>query len=362
MQTTVLRAPEETPNERASRMGVSHAAIDLLAHSEVIDLHLESSVPNRLWGYSYLERHDDHPLAGHFFGHIDFPRALDGGLTGAMWSIATNPARSAAGRLETTRANIRELVSTIEQTSGALRVVKNRAEYDAARKDGVHAAMVCVQGGNAYEALGDDEPLSEDGELVRVTVVHLSNSCFGATSSPLSLWKSNAGLTSAGRRFVERLNQERIFVDLAHVSRQGFWDAVDVHDKSQPLIVTHTGVDGVHAMWRNIDDKQIRAVAGTGGTIGIIFQTSFLKRRNGPTDSRMVLEHMEHIIKVAGEDFISIGSDYDGMIVPPPDLRDGATAYARLVQMMLDAGWSETRVQKALGDNYLRAFAHLRPS
>ena len=73
------------------------------------------------------------------------------------------------------------------------------------------------------------------------------------------------GLTDRGREYVRRLNDARVFVDLAHVSREGFFDAVAVHDRSQPLIVTHTGVAGVHPHWRNLDDEQLRAIADTGG-------------------------------------------------------------------------------------------------
>ncbi len=76
---------------------------------------------------------------------------------------------------------------------------------------------------------------------------------------------------------MRRLNEKRIFVDLAHISKRGFWDAVEVHDKSQPLMVTHTGVSGVYEHWRNLDDDQLRAIADSGGTIGVMYQSSFLE-------------------------------------------------------------------------------------
>jgi membrane dipeptidase len=74
----------------------------------------------------------------------------------------------------------------------------------------------------------------------------------------------------------------------------------------------------------------------------------------------MVVEHMEHVIKVAGDDFVSIGSDLDGAITPPPDLR-GADTYVWLVERMLRRGWGADRIRKVLGLNYLRAFGLLRP-
>ena len=134
---------------------------------------------------------------------------------------------------------------------------------------------------------------------------------------------------------------------------------MEEHDPSQPLIVTHTGVDGVCPHWRNLDDSQIRAVADSGGTIGIIFEPHFLRTRGAPNDGSVVIDHMQHIIDVVGEDFVSIGSDYDGAITPPREL-GSASGYPRLVQHMLNRGWSVERIAKALGGNFLRVFGQLR--
>jgi membrane dipeptidase len=354
---------EKTPDEAlAARAGVPLEAVQLLRSSEVVDLHIESYIPPRLWGYYLHERHDRHFLRGHYFGHLDFPRALDGGLTGGMWSIATNVLRSAKGRLEAVKKNFAALRAAIEATNGKMEVVRTHAEYVAARARGAHAALLTVQGGNAFEAAPDGTDAIPDRLCTRVTVVHLSTSCYGGTSSPFSfLTGGEKGLTDAGRAFVEQLNASRVFVDLAHISKRGFWDAVRVHDSSQPLLVTHTGVEGVKKMWRNIDDDQVRAVAETGGVVGIIFYGGFLDRPGGPRDGRMVIEHIDHVIRTVGEDYVALGSDYDGFITPPKDLRDGDLGFARLVHYMLERGYSDTRIKKVLGDNFIRTFHDLRP-
>ncbi|MBZ0116322.1 MAG: dipeptidase [Sandaracinaceae bacterium] len=338
----------------AVRAGVPLEVVELVRSCEVIDLHLETFIPPRLWGYDLHARHDDHWLGGHFFGHLDFPRALDGGLTGAMWSIATNVLRGRSGKLRAIRENVARLRAEIEKEP-ALAVVRDHAELVRARAEGKHAAMICVQGGNAYEA--QDDP--DFGDVVRVTVLHLTTSGFGRTSSPLG--RGERGLTGAGKRFVERLDAARVFVDLAHIDREGFWHAVDVHDRNLPFLVTHTGVCGVREHWRNVDDDQIRAVARSGGVVGVIFEPSFLRRRGGPRDAAMVVEHLAHLIAAGGEDVAAIGSDYDGLITPPPDLRDGGLAYYRLVHAMLEAGFGEDRIRKILGLNFLRALHALRP-
>lgn len=94
--------------------------------------------------------------------------------------------------------------------------------------------------------------------------------------------------------------------------------------------------------------------------VGIIFHAPYLRRRGGPLDAEMVVEHLEHVIKVGGEDCAAIGSDYDGLIRPPKDLESGEH-YPLLVGKMLDRGWTEERIAKILSGNFLRAMKQLRP-
>jgi membrane dipeptidase len=163
-----------------------------------------------------------------------------------------------------------------------------------------------------------------------------------------------------GRRVVEALNERRILVDLAHISRRGFWDALEVHDRAQPAIVSHTGVDGVHRSWRNVDDAQIKAIADLGGVVGIMFHTSFLGERWWSGRAEGVVRHVEHVVRVGGEDAAAIGSDFDGMIVPPRDLRT-VDRLPVLVQLMLDRGMRPEVVRKVMGGNYVRVVGAVRP-
>jgi membrane dipeptidase len=118
---------------------------------------------------------------------------------------------------------------------------------------------------------------------------------------------------------------------------------------SRPLIVSHTGVSGANQHWRNIDDDQIRAVAKTGGVVGIIFAPRFL----GGDGLDDVVRHLRHVVDVGGEDVPALGSDWDGMIIPTPDLCDAAHL-PLLTDAMLAAGFSETLIGKILRGNALR--------
>ncbi|MEK6606223.1 MAG: membrane dipeptidase [Myxococcota bacterium] len=340
---------------------VSRHAAELLRASDVVDLHVDSFIATRLFGYDLNRRHArPGPLRGLFLGHLDFPRAIEDGLTGAMWSITTNPFRRAAARWRVFLRNVDRLRAQLDASGGRVRLARTFAEYRAARVAGAHACLPAIQGGNALAAAPAGCASIPENFVTRVTLVHLTSSLYGATSSPLALGGRNAPLGEAGRALVAELDRHRVFVDLAHIGERGFFDAVAAHDRSLPLLVTHTGVSGVRPHWRNLSDAQIRAIAETGGTVGIIFHQGFLAAPGGPRDGRMVVDHMEHVIRVAGEDFVSIGSDYDGMITPPEGLR-AAPGYAQLAQWMLDRGWSDARVAKILGGNFLRCFAALRP-
>ncbi len=344
----------------ARRLGVSTAAVSLTRSCEVIDLHLDTFIPPRLWGYRVTSRHRGGPLGRRFFGHVDIPRLREGGLTGGMWSITTNPFRSPAERWRLFRQNLKGLQHMVQETNGALAIARTFSEWNEVRARGAHAVIPVIQGGNALEAAPDGVRSIPDNLIARVTLVHLTNSIYGPTSSPHHLLRFQKGLTLRGQDLVQQLDHANIFVDLAHIHPTAFWDAVRVHDRSKPLLATHTGVDGVRQHWRNLDDAQLRAIADTGGTIGIIFSSLFLKPW-GKTDSAdLVLDHMEHVLRVVGEDHVSIGSDFDGAIIPPPDLA-GADHYPVLVERMLQRRWTEKRIQKVLGANFLRCFQQLRP-
>jgi membrane dipeptidase len=335
---------------RALWRGVlSNEALQIARDAEIVDLHLDTFIAMRLFGWDLTKRHDVGPLRGNFFGHVDLPRIQEGGLKGAMWSITTNPFRSAAGRWRTFSENLERLKTKIERTDG-LGIACTHSDYLAVRRSGAHACLLSVQGGNCFDAA----PSLPERLITRVTLVHLLDSAIGATSTPIPRWRAQTGLSEKGRALVQELDRLRIFVDLAHIHPDGFWEAVEVHDRGLPLIATHTGVSGATPHWRNLDDRQLRAIADSGGVAGIIFSANFL-RPGG------VLGHMQHVIDTVGEDFVAIGSDYDGAITPPRELRDGAAAYPTLIQQMLDRRWSIERIEKVLAKNFLRAFAALRP-
>jgi membrane dipeptidase len=342
----------------ASALGISREAVELYLASDVIDLHVDSFIWTRVFGYEIGQRHGRGLFGARYYSQADFPRMHEARIGGALWSLTTNPLRTAAGRARAFADNLAAFERACAEPAHRVELVRDFAGYRRARAAGKHAAFVVVQGGNALDR--DDAALAalEGGAVVAVTLMHLSRSRLGNSSSPVS--RGRGGLSAAGHEYVQRLNAMRVFVDLAHITRAGFFDAVGVHDRSQPLLCSHTGVSGAHRSWRNIDDEQLRAVADTGGVIGVIFHGGYLGGGywNGGSAAAIV-DHLAYIAETVGEDHAALGSDWDGAIITPRDMPT-CLELPRLVQHMLDRGFGPDRIQKILGGNFLRALRALR--
>jgi membrane dipeptidase len=341
----------------AAELGISPSAIELYRASEVIDLHIDSFIWQRAFGYDLTKRHRP-PLWGAFLGQVDFPRILQAEISGATWIITTNPVRESADRAATLARNLDDLCRTFAQVPERFQVVTSAREYDAARSAGKHAAFLGIQGGNALDLSLEDVARLCDGRVLRVTLVHLSSSRIGSTSSPLRL--RDEGLSAFGASMVELLNERHVLVDLAHISARGFWAACEAHANDVPFVVTHTGVSGVHRHWRNLDDAQIRAVARSGGVVGIMYHAPFLGDRPWAGRVDTVARHIEHVLKVAGEDTPALGSDWDGSIITPRDMPT-CLELPRLVAALQRRALPERAIEKILGQNFLRVVREVRP-
>lgn len=340
-----------------TELGISREAAELYAASDVIDLHVDTFIWTRTFGYDLRKDHGRGPLGAWFFGQADLPSLRAAGVTGATWIITTNPWRTSRGRARTFFRNLDHLVQLLESRAADCRVVRTADEYARAKAEGRHAAFIGIQGANALDHDLEDWNRIPAGLVLRATLVHLTSSRLGTTSSPLAF--SDSGLTRLGVDLVRKLDEVGIFVDLAHVSRKGFFDAVAAHDRAKPLIVTHTGVQGAHRHWRNLDDEQLRAIADTGGTVGVMFHAPFLGDHLWSGKAERVADHLEHIVRTVGEDHASLGSDWDGAIVTPRDMPT-CRELPKLVQILLDRGFSDTRIRKILGGNFLRTLRALR--
>jgi membrane dipeptidase len=313
-----------------------------------VDLHADTTkLMSR--GYDFYKRHQPVWPLRNFGGHLDLPRMREGNLRGQFFGMWTFPKPESG-----CAADIHRQIDSLERTIAAgdgLVLCRSAAELRAARARDQIAALLGIEGGHGLERGPTAEVLGRLTAFAERGVRYLGLAHFSANAlcDPALGWGGDAGrgLSALGCEVVDRCVQLGVLVDLAHINRRGFFDVVG--RRPGPLLVSHTGVVGVTPHWRNIDDQQIRAVAESGGVIGVIFAPRFL----GSDGLEGVVAHLEHLVQVAGEDAVGIGSDWDGFVKPPRGLADAAQL-PNLTEALLRAGWAVERIHKVLGENVLR--------
>jgi membrane dipeptidase len=240
-------------------------------------------------------------------------------------------------------------------SGGRFRWCRTVGEIRAAMAEGVVAGVLHFEGA---EAIGPD-----------LDALHLFHAMGVRSLGPVwsrptifghgvpfrfpSTGDTGPGLTDAGRALVKECNGLRIMLDLSHLNEAGFRDVAKLSDA--PLVATHSNAHAVCASSRNLTDWQLRAIGESGGMAGLNLATCFL-RPDGRESPDMSLDpvkrHIAHMLAVAGEDHVGIGSDFDGATVPQ-DIA-GVQGLPVLVQAMREMGLGEALILKIAHGNWLR--------
>lgn len=245
-----------------------------------------------------------------------------------------------------------------DQAAGAGAVLaSDAAAVRRARADGRVAAVLGLEGA---DAIGDDvsrlDTLAERG--VRVIVpVHLRDNQLGTTSlpwqqyvGPIPTRRRTPGLTELGRRAVTRMDELGIVVDVAHCDTPTLQQVVEC--TRHPVVATHSGARALQDFPRFVSDDEIRAIARTGGVVGL---WPYRHRGKGVADVADLVAHARHLAHVAGPEHVCIGTDMNGV----PGLMDGYRSELDLpvvTAALLDAGFGDADVRGILGENFLRVF------
>lgn len=201
----------------------------------------------------------------------------------------------------------RELDHNAERLSRACRVVDIEAAHDA----GKTAGLFTVEGASFLEDDGAAEERLDalvDAGVRMVTLTWNARNALGSGND------ATDGLTAFGRVCVRELEQRGIVVDVSHLNEAGFRDVCEA--ATRPFAASHSNARARCDHLRNLADWQLRELSDRGGIVGLNFCTDFLSRTHVDPTHDDVLRHVDHILNVAGESVLALGSDYDGCDVP----------------------------------------------
>ena len=354
-----------------------------------------------------VDTHNDFPSASiakkvsfdtDLFGktHSDLARMRIGGVDAQIFSIFCGPEQQQPYAF----AN-RQIDSVYEWANRApirMTLVKTPDELKRAVKDKRLAAMLGVEGGHMIEdKIENLDALYVRG--VRYMTITWNNSTSWATSAADETTKGDSlphkGLTDHGKKIIQRMNDIGMLIDVSHNGEQTFWDIMKLTKK--PVIASHSSVWAICPHRRNLKDDQIKAIAKNGGVIHLNFYAGFLdstyenkaqlllarhkpeidsliaqgtqpdyagimtmeKYRDETNSIRpplsLLIDHLDHIVKLAGIDFVGLGSDFDGIEAAPKEL-NGVQDFPLITKALLERGYSKKDIRKILGENFLRVF------
>jgi membrane dipeptidase len=335
-------------------------------------------------------------------GHISLDKARAGNLGAEFFSIWVEPKTNQGHYAQHTMDLIDSVYEQAARHPDRMMMAFSVADIQKAHKEKKLAALLGIEGGHSIE--NDIHLLRDYYRLgVRYMTLSWSNTNEWADSSgdinDASVQHHN-GLTDFGKQVVVEMNRLGMLVDISHVADKTFYDAIAV--SKAPVIASHSSARALTNAPRNMTDDMLKAVAKNGGVVQVNFYDAFIdedyrkaadaqsKERDAAVDQHIaelkaqgkpvtyldtdrierewsakiprpplksLIDHIDHIAKVAGIDHVGLGSDFDGVSGATPQGIDSAADLPKITQALLDRGYSEADIHKILGGNLLRVFA-----
>jgi membrane dipeptidase len=330
-------------------------------------------------------------------GHFDSVRAREGGLDAQFFSIWVEPelfGGGGPGAMKRADDQIAAVYALAEQNPDLWQLATSAADIRRIAGEGKMAALTGLEGGYAIdEKLENVERYYKLGVRYMSPAWSVSTSWAGSSGDEIG---EKRGLNDFGKQVIREMNRLGMMVDVSHVSDPTFWDIVNTSTK--PVIATHSGCRALANVPRNLTDEMIIALAKTGGVVNVIFYPEHLEpgwsekkkkvdveisglvsraseaeqgdvahkkiardavrrveyaKRLPPVNVARLVDHIDHVVKLAGIDHVGIGSDFDGVQATLSDLKD-ASQLPNLTRELLRRGYSESDIDKILGGNMLR--------
>jgi membrane dipeptidase len=374
---------------------VSKKAREIQASAIVIDTHADT--PQRFLDENYDIGSTDPKDPG----HISLDKAKAGGLGAEFFSIWVEPEANKGHFAHHTLDLIDSVYEQAARHPDRMRMAFSVEDIERAHREHKLAALLGIEGGHSVE---NDIRLLRDYYRLGVRYMTLSWSNtneFADSSGDINnpTVEHHNGLTEGGKQIVLEMNRLGMLVDISHVADKTFFDAIAV--AKAPVIASHSSARALTNHPRNMTDDMLRAVAKNGGVVQANFYSGFVdenyrkaaeaqaKDRDAAVkanadqlraagksvtyldDDRIerewfakiprpplssLIDHIDHIAKVAGIDHVGLGSDFDGVSGQTPEGIDSAADLPKITQALLDRGYSADDIRKILGGNLLRVF------
>lgn len=291
-------------------------------------------------------------LRGDSKGHWDLERAHHGkiGLQFLAAYIETEykPERAVVRGLELIQAAHRFLLTYPEEVL----LIREADDLSSLPQQDRLGILLSVEGG---EVLG--------GNLYMLDIIfYLGVRALGLTWNQRNALGDGAGETTTQSRLsrfgvsvVQRMNELGMVVDVSHLNEAGFWHVLEV--SSQSVIASHSCAAAICPHPRNLNDAQLKALARSGGVVGVNFYPNFLNA-TGKARRDDVIRHIMHMANVAGVDVIGLGSDFDGISEVPEGLESVDKA-ALIIEDLHQAGFNKMEIEKICYGNFMRLLANV---
>jgi len=317
----------------------------------VVDLHndLMEMISGKNFNYQIADRHvwtrDRDP-------QTDIPRLRDGGVDAQIFSIWISPTSYATGTWYSTAM---KFLDTLKAQAGRNRtsigLVTKPDSVDALARQNRIAGIVVLEGGHCIEDKVENLRTFYNAG-VRVMTLTWNNSTSWAVSAQDASNGNKAGLNDFGKQVVRTMDSLGMIIDVSHVGPQTVTDILAT--TTNPIIASHSGAYALRSHYRNHTDAQIRAIAKSGGVVGVVFYPPFLVA-SGSARLENVLQQIDYIKNLVGIDYVALGSDFDGIETTPVGLED-VTKFPAVTEGLLQRGYSRQDVRKILGENFMRVF------
>ena len=367
----------------------------LAVHAQAIVIDGHADTPQRFadehWNFT-------DPING---GMLNYDSARQGNLDAQFFSIWVDPSQYPANA--SAHRTMELIDATLEQVRRApdkLNLCLTSDEIVAAHSQGKFAVLMGIEGGHSIEnSIGLLRNYYRLG--VRYMTLTWSNSNDWADSSgdiDDPTVKHHNGLTPFGKQVIAEMNRLGMMVDVSHVSDKTFWDVLEI--TRAPIIASHSSARAVTSAPRNLTDDMLRAIAKTNGIVMVNFYPAFIDEQwraswnalkaerskeqdaldaeyhakglpvpfavsdkidrkytamIGRAPFNSLIDHFDHVIKVAGIDHVGIGTDFDGFPTPPAEI-DSAADLPKVTAALMARGYSADDMRKLLGGNLLRVF------